>query len=213
MSKIRFDWILLVLIGAMLIVGIIVYPTLPEQVPTHWNAAGEIDGYGSRFVGAFMLPLLTLGIFLLLLVTPKIDPRRENYSKFSGVYQIIKAFLVLFMVLVYGITLSAAYGHDVNVGLFVKFALGILFVTLGNYFGKIRHNYFVGIKTPWTLANEDVWNKTHRLAGPLWVVAGLIAMIVAFIDHPVTFWIFMGALMIASLIPTIYSYMLYQKTK
>lgn len=206
----RIDWILLVIIAAMLITGAIIYPNLPDQVPTHWNAAGEIDGYSSPLVGAFGIPLLTLGILILLLITPKIDPRKDNYAKFSGVYNLLKVFLVLFMALLYGITLLAAFDQQVNVGLFVKFALGLLFILLGNYFGKIRHNYFFGIKTPWTLANEAVWNKTHRLAGPLWVVAGIVGMIIAFIDHPITFWIFMSCLMVAAIIPTIYSYILYR---
>jgi uncharacterized membrane protein len=208
----KIDWFLLGIIGAMLICGAIIYPKLPDQVPMHWNAAGEIDGYGSPLAGVFGIPLLTLGILLLLLVTPKIDPRKENYAKFSGVYNILKTFLVLFMVFMYIVTLMAAFEHQIKVGLFVKFALGLLFIVIGNYFGKIRHNYFVGIKTPWTLADETVWNKTHRLAGPLWIVAGIVALVVAFFDHPASFWIFMACLMIAAIIPTIYSYVIYKNT-
>jgi uncharacterized membrane protein len=207
----KFDWILLLIISAMLIVGITVYPKLPEQVPMHWNAAGEIDGYGSPLEGAFGMPLLTLGIFVLLLVVPRIDPRKENYAKFSGVYNIVKAFMVLFMALIYGIILASAFNYPIQVGLVVKFALGLLFIILGNFFGKIRHNYTFGIKTPWTLASETVWNKTHRLAGPLWVAAGIVALIVAFIDHPATFWIFMACLLIATIIPAVYSYLIYKK--
>ena len=207
----KIDWVLLGIITAMLLTGAIIYPKLPEQVPMHWNAAGEIDGFGSPLAGAFGIPLLTLGIFILLLVTPSIDPRRENYAKFSGVYNLLKVFLVLFMAFLYAVTLLAAFNRQVKIGLFVKFALGLLFIFLGNYFGKIRHNYFFGIRTPWTLANETVWNKTHRLAGPLWVIAGLVSLIVAFIDHPVTFWIFMGCMMIAAIIPTVYSYLLYRR--
>lgn len=208
----KIDWILLVIIGAMLISGAIIYPKLPDQVPIHWNAAGEIDGYGSPLAGAFGIPLLTLGILLLLLVTPKIDPRKENYARFSRVYNILKVIFVLFMVFLYIITLMAAFEHQTNVGLLIKFALGLMFIVLGNYFGKIRHNYFVGIKTPWTLADETVWNKTHRLAGPLWIVAGIVALVVAFFDHPASFWIFMACLMIAAIIPTIYSYVIYKNT-
>ena len=206
----KIDWFLLGIIGAMLIFGAIIYPKLPEQVPMHWNAAGEIDGYGSPFAGAFGIPLLTLGILLLFLVIPKIDPRKENYVKFNRVFNILKAFFVLFMVFMYIVTLMAAFDHQVKVDFLVKFALGLLFIVLGNYFGKIRHNYFVGIKTPWTLADETVWNKTHRMAGPFWIAAGIVALVVAFFDHPATFWIFMACLMIAAIIPTIYSYVIYK---
>lgn len=213
MTKVKKDWLLWLVIAGLFIGGMAVYPLLPAQVPMHWNAAGEVDGYGSRLVGAFALPLLTLGLYLLFLLLPAIDPRRDNYPKFAGVYDLFKWFMVLFFAALHVVILTAALGYNPNVGLIAKLGVGILLVVLGNYFGKLRHNYFFGIKTPWTLASEEVWVKTHRFAGPLWMVAGLIFMVAAFFNHPVTFWIAMSGLIGVALLSTVYSYWLFTKIR
>jgi uncharacterized membrane protein len=177
----------------------------------HWNASGEVDGYGSRFAGAFGMPLLTLGIYLLFVILPQVDPRRQNYDKFAAVYELLKWAIILFLAVMYFVTLTAGLGFAPNVGLITKLGVGILLVILGNYFGKLRHNYFVGIKTPWTLANEEVWVKTHRFAGPLWMLAGLVFIITAFFDHPATFWVAMGGIFLASILSVVYSFWLFRR--
>lgn len=210
-TSIKIHWSIWLIIAATFVFSIIIYPRLPEQVPIHWNAAGEVDGYGSRFMGAFGLPLTTLGVVLLMKFLPAIDPKKQNYEKFKGFYQLFIWIMVLFMTGLYLLTIAWALGYQLSISLFTKLGLGIMFMVLGNYMGKVRPNWFYGIKTPWTLENEEVWVKTHRLGGPLMFGAGLITLCLAFIDHPSTFFIVVAVIMLAAFIPAIYSYLLYHR--
>jgi len=147
------------LIGLIILsfaVGILVYDHLPEKIPIHWNLEGEVDAYGNKFFGIFSLPFLTLAVYLLMIVLPRIDPKSESYAQFTGVYNVFTTLLVLFLLSLYGLVLLAAFGYQINAGLVVRLGLGILFIVLGTQLPKIKHNYFFGIKTPWTLASEDV---------------------------------------------------------
>lgn len=210
-TPIKVHWCLWLIVALTLVLATAIYPSLPEQVPVHWNAAGEVDGYGSRFTGAFGIPLLNLGLLLMMKYLPAIDPKKHNYEKFKGFYGIFIWIMVLFMTGLYLITIAWALGYRPSIPLFTKLALGILFMVLGNYMGKVRPNWFVGFKTPWTLENEEVWIKTHRLAGPLLFGAGLITLCLAFVNHPSSFWIVIAVIMAASFVPAIYSYLLYHR--
>lgn len=205
------DWPLLLLILGGLAIGAVLYPQLPERVASHWNFKGEVDGYSSRFWGAFGIPLMTAGIYALMLVLPSIDPRRENYRKFAGAYRLFKATLVVFMTGVYLIVILNALGYRVPVDRAMMSGLSLLFVVLGNFMGQIRHNYFVGIKTPWTLANEQVWQKTHRLGGRLWVAAGLVGLAASVIGGSAGGVILAVSLGVATVIPMVYSYLEFRK--
>ncbi len=203
--------LLLILLIGSFFVGILLYPQLPDQVPSHWNIRGEIDGYASRFWGAYGMPLLNLAIYLGMLLLPNVDPKKKNYALFSQTYYVIRLTLHLFFMALYVVTLLAALGYAVNTGLIVRIGVGILFIILGNYMGRVRHNYFVGIKTPWTLASEKVWQKTHRLGGILFVVGGMIMIITAFIPGSISAYIGFAAMIAAAFIPLVYSYVLYKK--
>lgn len=210
-TPIKIHWSLWLIVALTLILAIAVYPRLPEQVPIHWNIAGEVDGYGSRTIGAFGLPLLNLGLLLMMKYLPAIDPRKHNYEKFKGFYGIFVWIMILFMTGLYLLTIAWALGYRPSISLFTKLGLGILFMVLGNYMGKVRPNWFYGIKTPWTLENEEVWIKTHRLGGPLMFVAGLITTCLAFVNHPSTFGIVITIILVAAFIPYIYSFWLYNR--
>lgn len=210
-TTIKIHWALWVIMLGTLVFGLVIYPQLPEQVPIHWNAAGEVDGYGSRFMGALGLPLMNLGLALLLKFVPAIDPKRQNYEKFKPFYQIFIWIFVLFMTGLYFLTIAWALGYRPSIALFTKLGMGIMFMVLGNYLGKVRPNWFFGIRTPWTIENEEVWLRTHRLGGPLMFGAGLITVFLAFFEHPSSFFLVMAVIMLASLIPTVYSYWLYQR--
>lgn len=210
-TTIKIHWILWVIMLGTLVFGLVIYPRLPEQVPIHWNAAGEVDGYGSRFMGALGLPLMNLGLVLLLKFMPAIDPKRQNYEKFKPFYQIFIWVFVLFMTGLYFLTMAWALGYRPSIALFTKLGLGIMFMVLGNYMGKVRPNWFFGIRTPWTIENEEVWLRTHRLGGPLMFGAGLITVFLAFFEHPASFFLVIAVILLASLIPTVYSYWLYHR--
>ncbi|MEL7568051.1 MAG: DUF1648 domain-containing protein [Dehalobacterium sp.] len=210
-KSLKKDWPLLLLIAFSIILGIYVYPMLPDQVPTHWNFNGEIDGYSSKTFGAIGLPLIILGMYILFLVLPLIDPKKENYQKFTRTYFILKYVLVLFFFLLYVATIGVSLGYPININRIVPMGIAILFVFLGNYLSTVRHNYFMGIRTPWTLANEKVWMKTHRIGGKLWVFSGIIGLI-AQIVFPDWGSKFMLVLVIGSTIfVTAYSWWYYQK--
>lgn len=158
------------------------YSYLPEKVPIHWNAQGQVDNYGSKAMAAFLffLPILLALMFQFL---PKIDPKKQNYVKFQKYYDIFAIFFTAFFVVVNGVMLTETLRPGtLSIGLIISIGVSLMLIVLGNMMGKIKHNYFMGIKTPWTLADPDVWNKTHRVGGIMWVVIGILALITSFIS-------------------------------
>lgn len=212
-SRLKINWFMIALILSLYVLGYFLYPYLPEQVPSHWNMAGEVDGYSSRTFHVLFFPSLILFLYIIMSFAPALDPRPESYKKFQNIYEGFRWLMVGFLILLYVATTLFALGYPLSIGKIVRFALGLLLAFIGNYFGKIKHNYTFGIKTPWTLASEEVWNKTHRVSGPLWVIAGLIWMLSIFIAEKLSFAICMGSLILVSLYGSIYSYILFNKLK
>ncbi len=205
-----FNWGLVVL---NFVVGISVYKYLPAMVPIHWNIRGEVDGYGGPAMGAFALPAVHLFLMGLMVLLPRIDPRKENYQKMTKPYWIMITSMSLFFTLLYWATLAIAFGYKLDMGQLIMVGMGILFAVMGNYFGKLKHNYFMGIKTPWTLASEEVWNRTHRMAGPMWVIGGVLMVVVALVAGKYCMPIDLGITFTVAIIPIIYSYFIFQKLK
>jgi uncharacterized membrane protein len=168
----RSELVQLGLIAAMFIAAALAWPYAPERMPTHWNLQGEVDGYGGKFAGLLLVPLMALGLYALLLVLPRLDPGYVNYRTFAAAYNLIRITLVVFMAALYAVTVAAGLGAGVDVCMVVSLGVGALLVVLGNVLGKIRPNWFVGVRTPWTLSSKLSWNKTHRLAGWLFIVLG-----------------------------------------
>ena len=189
------------------------YVHFPERIPIHWNFAGEVDNYGSRTVGAFLFPIIILGMYIMFLFLPLIDPKKERYQQFKKVYHIFKNFMVFFMVAIYFITGFNALGYNISVSLWVPMLVGILFIIIGNYMGKIKPNWFMGIRTPWTLSSEEVWNKTHRFGGKMFILSGVLMVLIPFIPVNFKIWVF-GIVLTLILSGTIgYSYIAYTKKK
>lgn len=200
-----------VLVGINMLAGFLAYPHLPEKVPTHWNIYGEVDGWGSAWQGAFMLPLIMLGLLVLLIIIPKIDPKRSNYLKMGKTYGIFVVSLMVIFTAIYLGTLGASLGYVENLPNLIKIGIGILFIVIGNYMGKIKHNYTFGIKTPWTLANEEVWLKTHRMAGPFWIAGGFLLILTSMMESRSIAAIIGVSIFVLIFIPAAYSYVLYRK--
>ncbi|MGS0763518.1 SdpI family protein [Syntrophomonas curvata] len=212
-STVKAEWPLWILMAGFLFAGMLVYPHLPAQVPGHWNIHGEIDAYYPRWFGAFFEPLLAIGLYLLMLFMPLIDPRRDNYARFTGAYTFMRWLLVLFLGILWVVTVTVALGYPVNVALAVKAAVAVLLIVIGNFMGQFRHNYFVGIKNPWTLANEEVWYRTHRMAARIWVLGGLLCLAMSFFQTPWAAYVYLGSVLIMVIMPTIYSYLMFVKLK
>jgi uncharacterized membrane protein len=182
----------------------------PDRLPVHWNLAGEVDRYGGKVEGLLLLPLLVTALYPLLLLLPRIDPGRANYATFADVYTLIRLSITAMLAFVYACILLASFGYHVDMGLLIPLAVGILFCILGNVMGKIRPNWFVGVRTPWTLSSRDSWNKTHRLAGRLFVVLGCTFAAYGFLQ---TVWMLTAviALGVAMLLwIVIYSYLVWR---
>lgn len=150
------------------------YAHFPDRVVTHWNYAGQADGYSGRAFAAFFFPGLLLGMYLMFVFLPRLDPKKERYAEFAKVYAVFRNVFVVFMALVYFVASLNNVGYNLNVGVLIPAGIGLLFIILGNYFGKIKPNWFVGIRTPWTMSSEEVWNKTHRFGGKAFILGGLI---------------------------------------
>lgn len=172
-TKWRFEIPQLLILAGMFIVAAIAWQSAPDSVPVHWNIRGEVDRHGGKFEGLMLMPLIATGMYLLLLVLPMFDPGRANYESFQGAYLVIRYATLILMAVIYICILLATFGFASDLGLVIPIAVGILFIVLGNVMGKIRPNWFVGIRTPWTLSSRHSWNKTHRLARWLFVAMGI----------------------------------------
>lgn len=192
------------------IAGVILWGRLPERVPTHFNFEGVADGWSGKPFAVFGLPLMVLAIHLACIFGVSLDPKRENVPGkiFALVLWICPAVSLFGAALTY----SGALGYPLDVPLFSMLLTGLMFVIVGNYLPKCRQNYTVGIKLPWTLSDEDNWNRTHRLAGPLWVAAGVVTILAAFVRIGQA-WVIIAALTAAVLVPVIYSAALYLKKR
>ncbi len=189
------------------------FQQMPEKIPTHWNFKGEIDNWGSSFSHLITINLVMIGIYLLFLFIPYIDPRRERYEQFKKVYHIFKSVLLLFFALILLITNLSAIGYSINISIYIPLMIGLLFIILGKYMSKIKMNWFMGIRTPWTLSSEEVWNKTHSFGGKLFMLSGLLIAIEGFL--PVNYRLPIFILAIATILigTTLGSYLIHLKTK
>ncbi len=200
----------IVLIILAFVVGLLSYSSLPETIPSHWNAQGEIDAWSSRNFGVFFLPSITLGIYLLITLIPLIDPLKKNYSKFAIPYFWFRTLFILFFVLLYFYTLWAALETKLNINFFIIPAFSVLFTLIGIFLPKVKKNYFVGIKTPWTIHSEEVWDKTHQFGGKCFIVGGILA-IFSLLFPQYFLSIFIAVILLTALTPIIYSYFIFRK--
>lgn len=188
------------------------YPLLPEKVASHWNAAGEVDGHMSRFWGAFLAPVIMTGMLMMFWLIPRIDPRRRNIQEFFGAFKTFIALVFLFFAYVYALTLWWNLGGQFNLAKFLVPALAGLFYAAGDLVAQAKPNWFVGIRTPWTLENENVWNKTHALGGKLYKLCGLLALLALF--WPGRAFVLVVVLIVGvSLFLMVYSYVEYTRQK
>lgn len=192
------------------ILSIYFYQQVPEQMATHWNSQGEVDGYMSKLWGLFFMPLIITGLVIMFLIIPKIDPKKENIAKFRKYYDGFIVILVLFMVAVHLQTLLWNTGIRISPNAVLPLGIGILFYYVGILTENAERNWFIGIRTPWTLSSERVWKRTNRLGGKLFRIAGIAAAFGAFFPELAIYFILMPVIAVAGF-SVIYSYIEYQK--
>ncbi len=190
-----------------------VYNSLPETVPTHFGMDGKPNGWSSKASFICIIPGMLIGIYTLFTVIPFIDPK-GRITAMGKKYFMFKLFLMLFMVALSFFMIQSAISKDGGNANMMFVMVGALFAFLGNYMQAVKPNYFIGIRTPWTLENEVVWRKTHALGGKLYFIAGLLIMILPFIlTNTIFFPVFIGLAVTASVIPIIYSYIAFRQEK
>lgn len=209
----RSRWFGLVIATLAVAISIWAYPSLPPQVATHWNLRGTPDDYSSRFVAVAIGPLLVLGITLLFNVLPKFDPRRENYVKFLSTYWLFANAVIVFMLILHGVVIATGLGYSVRIDRLMPLFIGLLFVIIGNYLTRVEPNWFVGIRTPWTLSSDTVWRKTHRTGGWLMVLGGLALASGAFLPGAMLLPLFIVTIVVVAVIPIVQSYVLWKRER
>lgn len=203
----------IIILGLIAIASAYLSNALPETVITHWNSSGEGDGSSPRFFVVSFFPLLALGIYLLLLSVWQLDPKRGRYHEFKHAYHGVKTMLVAFVATVYGLVAANGLGFTVNMSCTLLVLVGLLFVGIGIYLPSIKQNWMFGVRTPWTLESETVWNKTHELAGKTFIVGGIILVVGAFLPSPAVFPVFFLAIIFAAIVPVFYSYILFRRQR
>ncbi|MHA6532960.1 SdpI family protein [Paenibacillus sp. BAC0078] len=216
MKNFKWKWqdTLIVILGVLSLgYALINYGKLPDQLPAQFSISGEVNTYWSKdsviaFLG-FMGLIFPLGMQFIR----NADPKKENYNRFPNAYKMIR--LAIAAVFDAMLVLSVAYGLDKNfeAGKFAMVAAGLLFIVVGNYLPQIRDNYFTGIRTPWTLSSPEVWRKTHRFSGKMWVLGGLLIAMGAFLPRSVAVSLIIAALLIVIFPPVVYSWLISSRSK
>ncbi|MGB5358629.1 MAG: SdpI family protein [Eudoraea sp.] len=190
-----------------------IWNQLPEKVPMHWNIKGEIDRYGDKIELIIIPILLPLLIYIIFLVIPKMDPKNK-LQNMGNKYQNIKTLLTLFMSILALFIIYSIKNKSLTNPNYILLSMGVLYTILGNYFKTIKPNYFIGIRTPWTLENDTVWQETHLLAGKIWFIGGLMVVFSSLIlNGQSNLTVFIIITMVMVLIPIIYSYLKFKKIK
>ena len=189
-----------------ILAGLYLWNTLPEQVPSHWDVNGEIDGWSSKPFFVFGLPCIMLAAQWLCVLGTAADPKKANHS--DKVLHLVLWIIPVLSIILSAMTYMVALGHSVRVEVIMPLIIGLVFTIIGNYMPKCKQSYTVGIKIPWTLDSEENWNRTHRFAGRLWLVCGLGIMLTAFVGG---FWVFLTIVLVMVIAPTVYSYLLHRK--
>ncbi len=195
-----------VIILIPILVGLLLWDKLPDQVATHWDFNGVPNGWSSKEFAVFGLPMFLLAVHWICIICTKADPKAANHPEkiMVLVYWVCPVVSIFCMGSVY----AEALGYPVSINHFGSILVGVTFIFIGNYLPKCPHNYTVGIKIPWTLNSEENWNRTHRFAGPLWVICGILFMILTFMGCPK---LSVALMFIAAFVPMIYSYLYFKK--
>ncbi len=205
------EWFSLGLIIIAFVAGFYFYQHFPAKVPTHWNIRGEVNGYSSPLIAAFMIPAMALGMYLLFLVLPYLDPKRDQYESFIGIYHKFKDLIVAFLLLLYFLTGLNGIGYKINISFYAPIMVGAMFIILGILLEHVKMNWFLGIRTPWTMSSDTVWAKTHKLSSRVLIISGLLMAATSFVAWEFKIALFILAIVLIVFALPIYSYILYAK--
>jgi len=207
----RREWPHWLLLAAMFALAAAAWSTAPDRIPVHWNLAGQVDRHGGRFEGLLAIPLLALAIYVLMIFLPRLDPGRANYAAFDSAYATLRLLLLVVMAALYGLVHLCMRGVPVRIEVWTPLIVGALFVVIGNLLGKVRPNWFVGIRTPWTLSSKVAWTGTHRAGRWVFILMGVLMMVCAVVRSAWAVWT-MGVVGVTGVLGlVVYSYVLWRK--
>lgn len=190
------------------IMGGIYYNQLPETMATSFDFNNHANGFSSKPMVLFGIPMILVLVYILAYFFTSQDPKRSNQNE--KVVAFVLVIIPILNLIVSGMIISVNLGNKVDIGLIINIFIGILFTGLGNYMPKIKRNYTIGIRLPWTLDNDYIWDKTHRFAGYIWSIGGIIYLIAAFFLKDYSHYFIPVIILILTAIPTVYSYMIYR---
>jgi uncharacterized membrane protein len=203
-------WFVVILLAAFYILAFTLYSRMPDPMASHWNAEGTVDGYMSRFWGVFLMPFIVTGLSLLFFVIPRIDPLKSNIARFRATYDWFIVVFIVYMLYVYVGTMIWNLGYRFDFTQLLLPAMAVLFFFIGVLLEKAKRNYFIGIRTPWTLANDEVWDRTHKLGGMLFKVAAVVSLVGIFFPD-LAMWFIMVPIISVSAVTIVASYIYYRR--
>jgi uncharacterized membrane protein len=212
--SIRSEWPFWALLAAMFVASAIAWPMVPERFPLHYDLYGKVDHWGTRPEAAIpllILPAVSVVMYLFLLVLPLIDPGRANYNRFGVVYWVIRFVVLANFAVLHAVVLVSTLGHVVDVARIMLLSAGVMLLVMGSVMGKVRPNWFVGVRTPWTLSSKLSWTHSQRAGGWMFIVVGLLTLPAAFLPAPWNIAVFLGALILGPLGLVVYSYLVWRR--
>lgn len=212
MKTLKNDWLIISIILIPFLFVAYFWNDFPEKIATHFDMEGVPNDYSSKVTGLILFPGINILFYFLIAILPLIDPSKKNYVLFQDKFKNIRVILHSLMAFITMITVFYSLGYHFSLPYVIYYGLLTFYLLMGNYMGNVRHNYFIGVRTPWTLANEVVWTKTHRLTAKLWVGGALITMaILPFLPKNITGIVFMVFIGVTAVIPIVYSFIEYKK--
>ncbi len=203
-------WLMLVLLASFYILALALYSRMPQPMATHWNMQGVVDGYISRFWGMFLLPFTATGLTLFLVLLPQFDPLKANIARFRSAYDWFIVFFNGYLLFIFALTLAWNLGARFDMLQLMVPAIAVLLFAIGLLIERAKRNYFIGIRTPWTLSNDEVWARSHRLGGVLFKIAALITL-TGVIWPKFAFWFILGPILLVTVILIVASYVIYRQ--
>lgn len=203
-------WINFFLIAISFTASLFYLPRLPDMVPMHWNFMGEVDSLMPKNVAVWVMPGMSLFIFLLYQILPFLDPKKNNYKSFNREWHLIQTSIIAFLTYMQFIIFYIALNPEASIMPMIFFGMGLLFLVLGLVLKRLKQNYFIGIRVPWTLSNEENWNKTHLYGGRVFALVGSLILIESFILWNAPYVVF-GSILVAAALPMIYSFLIFKK--
>lgn len=192
-----------------IVVGLLIWNYLPEQIVIHWSADGEPDRWSGRSFAILGMPIIIFAVHWICVFFTARDPKNKDQS--SKVFNMVLWLLPITSLIVCSFTYAIALGNDISIDIMVRVLLGLMFVILGNYMPKCKQNHTIGVKVTWTLRNEENWNKTHRFTGRLWVLGGILLLATMFVPMEIFMNVFIPLIWFMAFVPMIYSYIYYRK--